>query len=92
MNATAILTVGVTDQVLTVPAAALTQKGRRTMVYTGCDEEKRELLNPVEIVTGVSDGVTVEVLEGLEEGQTVYYAYYEANPFAGVGALPAEHT
>ena len=92
MNATAILTVGVTDEVLTLPAAALTQKGRRTMVYTGCDMEKRELSDPVEIVTGVSDGVTVEVLEGLEEGQTVYYTYYEANPFAGFDALPAEHT
>ena len=92
MNATAILTVGVTDEVLTLPAAALTQKGRRTMVYTGCDMEKHELSDPVEIVTGVSDGVTVEVLEGLEEGQTVYYTYYEANPFAGFDALPAEHT
>jgi hypothetical protein len=92
MNATAILTVGVTDEVLTIPAAALTQKGRRTMVYTGYDPQTDTLLDPVEIVTGVSDGVTVEVLEGLEEGRTVYYAYYEADPFAGAAALPAEYT
>ena len=92
MNATAILTVGVTDEVLTLPAAALTQKGRRTLVYTGYDPAAETLLDPVEIVTGVSDGVTVEILEGLTEGQTVYYAYYESDPFAISGNLPAEYT
>ena len=92
MNATAILTVGVTDEVLTLPAAALTQKGRRTLVYTGYDPAAETLLDPVEIVTGVSDGVTVEILEGLTEGQTVYYAYYESDPFVISGNLPAEYT
>ncbi len=92
MNATAILTVGVTDEVLTIPAAALTQKGRRTLVYTGYDPETDTLLDPVEVATGVSDGVTVEILEGLEEGKTIYYTYYEANPFAAAAALPSEYT
>ena len=45
----------------------------------------------VERIPWLTDQVN-EVLEGLEEGQTVYYTYYEANPFAGFDALPAEHT
>ena len=92
MNATAILTVGVTENVLTLPAAALSQRGRNTIVYTGCDRETKTLLEPVEVETGVSDGVTVEITGGLEEGQTVYYSYYEADPFAGMMAgLPADN-
>jgi len=92
MNATAILTVGVTEDVLTLPAAAFTQKGRLTIVYTGYDPESRTLLDPVEVETGVSDGVTVEVVGGLTEGDKVYYSYYEADPFGGMMAgLPADN-
>ena len=29
------------------------------------------------VTVGVSDGETVEILEGLTEGQTYYYAYYD---------------
>ena len=78
MNATAILTVGVTEDVLTLPAAALTEKGSKTVAYTGFDEQSRTLLDPVEVTTGVSDGTTVEILSGLEEGTTVWYTYYES--------------
>jgi len=77
MNATAILTVGVTEDLLTLPAAALTEKGGKTLAYTGYDEQTQTLLDPVEVETGVSDGTTVEILSGLEEGDTVWYFYYE---------------
>lgn len=93
MNATAILTVGVTENVLTLPAAALSEKGSRTVVYTGFDPESRTLLDPVEVETGVSDGNTVEILSGLEEGQKVWYSYYETEAlpelFAGMPTEPA---
>ena len=78
MNATAILTVGVTENVLTIPAAALNQRGSRSFVYTGYDPESRTLLNSVDVTVGVSDGQTAEILSGLNEGDTVWYAYYEA--------------
>ena len=78
MNATAILTVGVTEDVLTLPVAALTEKGSKTVAYTGYDEQTRTLLDPVEVETGVSDGTTVEILSGLEEGMEVWYSYYES--------------
>ena len=35
------------------------------------------LLNPVTVKVGCSDGETVEVLEGLANGLTYYYAYYD---------------
>ena len=81
MNATAILTVGVTEDVLTLPAAAFSEKGSRTIVYTGFDEETRTLLDPVEVEIGVSDGVTVEILSGLSEGDRIWYSYYETEAF-----------
>ena len=79
MNATAILTVGVTENILTLPTAALTEKGSRTLVYTAWDAESQTLLDGVEVTTGVSDGTTVEILSGVEEGTTVWYRYYEAS-------------
>lgn len=78
MNATAILTTGSTENVLTVPVAALDQRGGRSYVYTGFDSEKRTLLDPVEVELGVSDGQTVEILSGLSEGEQVWYSYYES--------------
>ena len=32
----------------------------------------------MEVVTGVSDGDKVEIVSGLEEGQTVWYTAYES--------------
>ena len=92
MNATAILTVGVTEDVLTLPAAALNQRGSRSFVYTGFDAETRTLTDPVDVTVGVSDGQTVEILGGLDEGDTVWYAYYEAEKLpAFLSAVPGEN-
>ena len=77
MNATASIVLKTTADVLTLPAAALVEKGTRTVVYTGYDEENRQLLNPVEVTVGVSDGETVEILDGMAAGETYYYAYYD---------------
>ena len=73
MNATAVLTVGTTENVLWLPAEALAEQGFKTVVYTGFDAKTGELTGPVEVVTGVSDGDKVEIVSGLEEGQTVWY-------------------
>lgn len=48
-----------------------------TIVYTGYDEEQDILMNPVTVTTGASDGKTVEIVDGLSEGETYYYAYYD---------------
>lgn len=78
MNAMAVLTVGTTENVLWLPAEALAEHGFKTVVYTGCDAKTGELTGPVEVVTGVSDGDKVEIVSGLEEGQTVWYTAYES--------------
>ena len=77
MNATATIVLSSASDVLTIPADALVEKGNQTVVYTGYDEENDILLNPVTVKVGCSDGETVEVLEGLADGQTYYYAYYD---------------
>jgi HlyD family secretion protein len=77
MNATATIVLTTAKDVLTIPAAALVEKGNQTVVYTGYDEEKGILLDPVTVQVGYSDGETVQILEGLANGQTYYYAYYD---------------
>lgn len=62
---------------LCVPAAAVSQLGSQSVVYTGYDEGSGTLTNPVVVTTGTSDGESVEILSGLEESQVFYYAYYE---------------
>ena len=77
MNATASIVLRTTADVLTMPAAALVENGTQTLVYTGYDEKNEQLLNPVEVIVGVSDGETVEILNGMNSGEAFYYAYYD---------------
>ena len=93
MNATATIVLSTVSDVLTVPADALVEQGNETLVYTGYDAETETLLNPVAVKVGCSDGETVEILEGLSNGQTYYYAYYDtleisyAPEFSGGGFM-----
>ncbi len=64
--------------VLTVPLVAVTEEGGRTLVYTAYNEETDELLSPVAVQTGVSDGTDVEIVSGLALGDTYYYRYADA--------------
>ena len=77
MNATATIVLSTVSDVLTIPADALVEQGNQTIVYTGYDEETETLLDPVSVTVGCSDGETVQILEGLADGQTYYYAYYD---------------
>ena len=77
MNASASLVLNTTVDALTIPASALVEEGTRTLVYTGYDEENECLTGPVEVTTGVSDGENVQILEGLADGDSYYYAYYD---------------
>ena len=91
MNASAFLTLETTEHVLTLPAAALVEEGTKTVVYTGYKEKDETLLSPVEVTTGVSDGEYVQILSGLDEGSTVYYAYYDTLEISNIpqsGGLP----
>ena len=94
MTATATIVLPTASDVLTISADALVEKGNQTVIYTGYDEENDLLLDPVSVKVGCSDGETVEVLEGLTNGQTYYYAYYDTleisftPDFGGSGRRP----
>ncbi len=77
MSATASLSLSVTEDVLTIPVAALVEDGAETIVYTGYDESTGTLTDPVSVTLGVSDGENAEILSGLSQGDTYYYAYYD---------------
>jgi len=77
MSATAYLPLHTKKDVLTIPAAALVEDGSRTVVHTALDPETGEPSAPVEVTTGVSDGILVEILSGLEDGEVYYYSYYD---------------
>ena len=77
MSATASLPLYTRMDVLSIPVKALNQQGARTVVYTALDSETGEPTNPVEVTTGISDGETVEILSGLQMGDSFYYSYYD---------------
>ena len=62
-------------EVLSVPAEALIEKNNKTYVYTSYDKEKEEFSGEVEVKTGISDGKNVEILSGLNEGDSIWYKY-----------------
>lgn len=76
MNASAFLSLQ-SQTVTAIPVAALVEEGEKTVVYTGYDAKTEMLINPVGVTTGVSDGEYVQILSGLTEADTVYYAYYD---------------
>lgn len=77
MNAAVTISLETLDDVLTLPVAALNELNGQTVVYTGYDVKKEVLLNPVPVKTGLSDGTTVQILSGIEEGTAVWYSYYD---------------
>ena len=77
MSASAVISLYEKMDVLTLPAAALSEDGAKTIVYTALDQKTGEPANPVEVTTGLSDGETVEILSGLQSGDCVYYSYYD---------------
>ena len=77
MSASAVISLYEKMDVLTLPATALSEDGAKTIVYTALDQKTGEPANPVEVTTGLSDGETVEILSGLQSGDSVYYYYYD---------------
>ncbi|MDR1028753.1 MAG: HlyD family efflux transporter periplasmic adaptor subunit [Clostridiales Family XIII bacterium] len=72
MSATATIQNEKRTNVLTIPLEAVQEFGDEIFVYTSLDENGN-FGGRADIETGLSDGVTVEVIEGLEAGDIVYY-------------------
>ena len=77
MSATASLPMQEKTEVPVILVAALAEQGAWTVVYTALDEKTGEPANPVPVTVGLSDGNYVEILEGLQVGDTYCYSYYD---------------
>ena len=77
MSATVWIPMYTKMEVLTVPVAALVEVGGKSLVYTVLDPETGEPASPVEVETGISDGIRVEILSGLNRGDKIFYSYYD---------------
>ena len=75
MNVCASLSVEQRDDCLYIPVAAVMEDFEGYYVYTSYSGDKLSEITRVEL--GVSDGENVEVVSGLSENDTVWYAYYD---------------
>ena len=73
MSAEAGIHIEGTENVLVIPIDALHQTSSSYYVYTSFDEETGEYGGKVNVEPGMQSTKMVEILSGLEEGQTVYY-------------------
>ena len=80
-NCSVIISIETKENILTVPVEAQSEKGGHSYLYTEYDKKSGELRSPVEIETGSSDGVNVEIVYGIQEGDEYWYAYYDKAPF-----------
>lgn len=75
MNVCASLTAERRGDCLYIPVEAVMEDAEGYYVYTSYSGEKLSGIKRVEL--GVSDGENVEVVSGLSENDTVWYAYYD---------------
>lgn len=77
MNASCLVTIETLKDVLTVPAAALCDENGAQLMYTALSRDKSGLSAPVPVEVGLSDGENLEILSGIEEGDTVWYKLFD---------------
>ena len=87
MSASVSITTAEKTDVLCIPVAALVESGTQTLVYRIQDLETGELTAPMAVTTGASDGEYVEILSGLSDGDTFYYAYYDTLTISDAPAI-----
>ena len=75
MNGTVVISGETHVNTLLIPVAALYETGNSVVVYRGYDPETDELLDPVPVTTGFSDGTNAEILSGLSAGDVFWYRY-----------------
>ena len=85
MTARAVVNIHGVDDALIIPVDALHQTSASSFVYTSYDRETGEYGGLKEVQAGISNSDSVEILSGLEEGETVWYVEKKDNPFASFG-------
>lgn len=79
MTATVDIQIQGVEDVVLIPVDALHQTSRTSFVYTSYDSETRQYGGRVDVVSGVQNSNFVEIVSGLNPGDTVYYT--EKNTF-----------
>ena len=89
MHGSAVITVDTKQNVLTIPVQALREDEGGVYVYVRGDAGE-----PVrrEVATGISDGVTAEIIGGLSEGETVLYTERDSLDLLGAFSQGAGQT
>ena len=72
------------EDALIIPVDALHQTSTTYYVYTSYDEETQQYGGMVEVTIGMQNDNYVEILSGLNEGDTVYYTETETFDFMGM--------
>lgn len=75
MNCAVTLALERREGLALIPVAALYEMADGVYVYTGYDAKNDELIDPVAVTTGLSDGTQAELLSGLTLGESYYYRY-----------------
>ena len=65
------------ENAIIIPVEALHQTSTSTFVYTQYDEETKLYGGMVDVTTGMQNDTQVEILSGLNVGDTVYYTHQE---------------
>ena len=78
MNVSVQVNTGNTPNVVSIPVEALYEEDGNVYVYTQYDQKTDTLLAPASVITGVSDGINVEIVEGLGAGSSFYYRFADS--------------
>ncbi len=81
MTADAVIRIQGVDDAILIPVDALHQTSASAYVYTAYDEETKEYGGMTEVTVGLSNSNFVEIREGLQEGDVVYYTERKKNNF-----------
>ena len=79
MSASVVIIIESVENVLVVPEDAVQQTSTTSYVYTEYNAETGELNGMVEVETGLSNGTYIQIISGLNEGDTVYYEESESD-------------
>lgn len=72
MTATAVINVEEAEDAIVIPSAAIQESQGSVYVYT-TKEKDGTLSGKTEVTTGLSNGSSVQITDGLKEGDKVYY-------------------
>ncbi len=75
MSLSASIVIEENNDLLLLPVDAISNEGQEIFVYTSHDESTGELGGKTAVTVGTSDGMNVQISEGLAEGDVVYYEF-----------------